>query len=174
MMKKYLAVAVLVLVFTSVNQLNVFAQNTKTAPANVVEPALSVEVAGKKTKFGIADLAKLKRLTINTKDHGIDASFEGVAMADILTLAGVEFGEKLRGKRMNEYVIVEAADNYRAVYALAEFDPSFTDNVIILADKRDGKALPEKAANWQIIVPNEKRGGRWVRQVISIKVIAAN
>ena len=143
-------------------------------PTPSAEPAITVEVAGKNTKFGAAELAKLKRLTIKTKDHGTDATFEGVAMADVLTAAGVELGEKLRGKRMTEYLVVEAADNYRAVFALAEFDPSFTDNVIILADKRDGKALPENALHWQMIVPGEKRGARWVRQVVSMKVVTAN
>jgi len=31
---------------------------------------------------------------------------------------------------MKLYVVVEAADGYRAVFALAEFDPDFTDRVM--------------------------------------------
>lgn len=155
---------------------SVMAANAQTSKpvAAAVEPSVTIDVAGKKTKLGTAELAKLKRLTINAKDHGKDASFEGVAMADVLMAVGVELGEKLRGKRMAEFLVVEAADNYKAVFALAEFDASFTDNVIILADKRDGKALAENAGNFQIVVPGEKRAARWVRQVLSMKVVTAN
>jgi len=40
--------------------------------------------------------------------------------------------------------VVEAADGYRAVFALAEFDPDFTDRVILLADRRDDYPLSSK------------------------------
>ncbi len=77
-------------------------QCVKPTLATVAEPAITIEVAGKKTKLGAVELAKLKRHTIKTKDHGTDATFEGFAMADVLTAAGVEQGEKLRGKRMTD------------------------------------------------------------------------
>ena len=68
------------------------------------------------------------------------------------------------------FVVVEAADGYRAVFALAELDPEFTDRVILLADRRDDKPLPGQAGPFQIIVPGEKKHARWVRQVIRLKV----
>ena len=68
------------------------------------------------------------------------------------------------------YVVVEAADGYRAVFALAELDPAFTDRVILLADRRDGKPLSTREGPFQIIVPGEKKHARWVRQVIRLKV----
>ena len=53
--------------------------------------------------------------------------------------------------------------------ALAELDSGFTDRVVILADRRDGKPLAENAAPFQI-VPGEKKHGRWIRQVVSLTV----
>lgn len=120
-------------------------------------------------KLSAADLAKLPRQTVSAKDHdGKTASFEGVALVEVLRLAGVEFGEKLRGKSLALFLVVDAADGYRAVFALPELDPAFTDQTIILADRRDGKALSEAEGQWRIVVPNEKRPARWVRQVVTL------
>lgn len=64
-----------------------------------------------------------------------------------------------------------AKDDYRAVFALTEFDSDFTDRTIILAYERDGKPLDDHATPFQIIVPGEKRHTRWVRMVKTIKVL---
>jgi hypothetical protein len=45
---------------------------------------------------------------------------------------------------------------------------------LLLADQRDGKPLSEKEGPLRLVVPDEKREGRWVRQVISLKVQRAN
>jgi hypothetical protein len=139
-----------------------------------VESVLTVvNEAGKQTQFKVADLALLKRVTVKASDHGTATTFDGVMLVDVLSAAGVVFGEKLRGPRLASYLLVEAADKYRVVYALAELDPGFTDRIVILADKRDGKPLDDKAAPWQIVAPDEKRPGRWVRQVKGLRVINA-
>jgi hypothetical protein len=56
------------------------------------------------------------------------------------------------------------------VYAIAELDAGFTDQIILLADRRDGKPLLPDTGPWQIIVPNDKRAARWIRQVNRIEV----
>jgi DMSO/TMAO reductase YedYZ molybdopterin-dependent catalytic subunit len=122
-------------------------------------------------KLSAADMAKLPRRTVSAKDHdGKAVTFEGVDLVEVLRLAGVEFGEKLRGKSLALFLVVDAADGYRAVFALPELDPAFTDGVIILADRRDGKALPEAEGPWRIVVPGEKRQARWVRQVVALTI----
>jgi hypothetical protein len=51
---------------------------------------------------------------------------------------GTQTGKDLRGKQMALYVLASASDGYRAVFALAELDPAFTDRHILLVDRRDG------------------------------------
>ena len=122
-------------------------------------------------KLSAADLTKLPRQTVSAKEHdGTTATFEGVALVEVLRLAGVEFGEKLRGKSLALFLVVEAADGYRAVFALPELDSAFTDHVIILADRRNGKALSDAEGQWRIVVPGEKRQARWVRQVVALTI----
>src|SRR5207245_2109868 len=71
-----------------------------------------------------ADLASLSRQTVHVvDDKGVAVAYEGVPMAELLRRAGTPLGKRLRGPRMKLYVVVEAADGYRVVFALAEFDP---------------------------------------------------
>jgi DMSO/TMAO reductase YedYZ molybdopterin-dependent catalytic subunit len=117
------------------------------------------------------DLAKLPRRSTRAKDHsGKESEFEGVPLVEILKQAGVKFGEGLRGKNLELYLVVEAADGYRAVYALPELDPAYTDKTILLAEKRDGKPMDAKEGPLRIIAPDEKRHARWVRQVTGLVI----
>ena len=68
-------------------------------------------------------------------------------------------------------MLVEAADGYRAVIALPEMDPAFTDKQIVLAFLRDGKPLGEKEGPYRVVIPDEKRMARWVRQVTALKIV---
>ena len=77
----------------------------------------------------------------------------------------------MKGKRLANCLLVEAADGYRAVIALPELDPAFTDRQILLAFLRDGKPLGEKEGPYRIVIPDEKRMARWVRQVTTLKIV---
>ena len=106
--------------------------------------------------------------------HDSPATFEGVLLWELLSSAGVALGDKLRGPRMTEVVIIEAADGYKVAFALAELDSAFTSSKAILADKRDGKPLSAKEGPFRIVVPSDKRPARWVRQVTALRVVVAN
>lgn len=143
---------------------------------NKSEPVLRVEVEnGKTLDLKNSDLAKLKRREIKAKGHDEkDSTYSGYNLSDVLLLANAKLGTgEMRGKELAAYVLVEAADGYKAAFATAEVAPEFTNKVVLLADARDGKPLSEKEGAWQIIVPDEKKHGRWVRQVVSLKVKSA-
>jgi DMSO/TMAO reductase YedYZ molybdopterin-dependent catalytic subunit len=142
--------------------------------AKSAEPRILLSVKGEvdhPLELTAEQFAKLPRHSLHAKDHdGKEADYEGVALVEVLKSAGVKFGQDLRGKALASYLVVEAADQYRAVFALPELDPAFTDHVILLADRRDNKPLDEKHGPFQIIVPGDKRHARWVRQIVSLKV----
>jgi DMSO/TMAO reductase YedYZ molybdopterin-dependent catalytic subunit len=77
----------------------------------------------------------------------------------------------LRGQAMATYVLVEAADNYRALFSLAEFNSSFQDSEIIVADTMDGAAIPSALGPFRLVAPHEKRPARWVEMLKSITVV---
>jgi hypothetical protein len=118
-----------------------------------------------------ATLQGLPRQTISaTDEHGNTAQYSGVALRDVLTQQGVPTGEALRGPVMTRVVVVDAADGYRVVFSLSELDPGMTDRVVLIADERDGTPLSAHEGPFRIIVPGEKRGARWIRQVTSVDV----
>jgi hypothetical protein len=77
----------------------------------------------------------------------------------------------MKGKRMASCLLVEAADGYRVVIALPEIDPAFTDKQVVLAFLKDGKPLDAKEGPYRIVIPDEKRMARWVRQVTTLKIV---
>ena len=79
-------------------------------------------------------------------------------------------GKDLRGERMLTYLVVEAVDGYRVVFALPEIDPAFPDRTILLVDRRDQQPLSSHEGPLRIIVPSEKRQARWVRQVTAFTI----
>ena len=118
-----------------------------------------------------ADLAAMPRASATvTDDHGARATYEGVPVVEILKRAGVPLGKDLRGPNMTLCVVAGGSDGYKVVFALAEFDPGFTDQVILLADHRDGKGLDSREGLLRVVVPNDKRHARWVRGVMSLTV----
>jgi hypothetical protein len=94
-------------------------------------------------------------------------------MAELLRRAGLPQGENLRGPLLARYIVVSAHDGYRTVFALPEFDPAFTDNRAILADKMDGQPLSDRDGPLRLVLSGEKREARWVRMVERIEILSA-
>lgn len=130
----------------------------------------AVAVIGVEGTALTVSLDKLERRTVVTEDRGLRTTFEGVALRDVLAQAGVVFGEKLRGKALAQVVIATARDGYQVAYAIAELDAGFTDQIVLLADRRDGRPLLPDTGPLQMVVPNDKRAARWMRQVSRIEV----
>ena len=136
------------------------------------QPAvISVQgLEGKPVTLTADDLAKLPHHAIKASEHGTSATFEGVLLSDVLATVNLPTGEKLRGKALTQYLLVEAADGYPVVFALPELDPACTSQPAYLVTKRDRKPLSEKEGMFRIVVPAEKRPARWVRQVTALKI----
>jgi hypothetical protein len=136
----------------------------------VAAAAQSLDVVGLDGKTVPVAPASLERRTIVTEDRGLRTEFEGVALRDVLIKAGVPFGDALKGPALARVIIASAPDGYRVAYAIAELDAAFTEQIVLLADKRNGKPLLPDTGPWQIVVPNDRRPARWIRQVNKIEV----
>jgi hypothetical protein len=119
-----------------------------------------------------AGLVALPHVKVTAAEHsGGPVNFVGITLKSVLEKAGVGFGESMKGKRLTNCLLVDAADGYRAVIALPGLDPAFTDKQTLLAFLRDGKPLGEKEGPYRIVIPDEKRMARWVRQVTTLKIM---
>ena len=120
------------------------------------------------------DLSRMMRHSVKAKERdGKESVFDGVLVADILKRAGVKQGKEIRGEFLSMYLLVEAADGYRVIFSLPEMDEAFTDRTVLLVDRKDGKPLSDREGPFRIIVPDEKRPTRWVRQVVSLTIRAS-
>jgi hypothetical protein len=79
-------------------------------------------------------------------------------------------GNELRGAYQTLCVVASGSDGYKVVFALADFDPAFTDHAILLADHRDGQPLNSRKGPLRLIVPNDKRHARWVRGMVTLRL----
>ncbi|HZW93894.1 MAG TPA: molybdopterin-dependent oxidoreductase [Candidatus Eremiobacteraceae bacterium] len=136
---------------------------------------LSIQTeTGKQTVLTRSDIEALPHTNVVTGAAETSATFTGVSLRAVLEKAGVSLGESLRGKRLASCLLVEAADGYRVVFALPEIDSAFNEKQIVLAFLRNGKPLDEKEGPYRIVVPDEKRMARWIRQVTTLKIVDVN
>jgi DMSO/TMAO reductase YedYZ molybdopterin-dependent catalytic subunit len=118
-----------------------------------------------------ADLKALPRVKVTAKGHdGTAREYEGVALQSLLAKAGVPPSGELQGKNMTLVVVAEASDGYRAAFSLAELDGDFAGAQVLVADAEDGKPLDAQHGPLRLVVPGDKRQGRWVRLLNSITV----
>ncbi len=137
------------------------------------EPAF-VEVSGELTnplKLTAGALNSFKQVSVIRKDKDGNAhTYTGAAFSEILEKAGATMGKQLRGKNLTKYLVVEALDGYKVLFALTELDSSFTSRQIILTAQMDGKPLPKADGPFRIIVQDEKLPARCAKQVKSLTV----
>jgi DMSO/TMAO reductase YedYZ molybdopterin-dependent catalytic subunit len=134
----------------------------------------SIQVAGdvkQPLTLTADDLAKMPRATVRTMNNGMETVYEGVWLHEVLRRAGVPQGGELRGKALAGYVLAEAQDGYQVVFSLAELDPAFIDNEILLADTANGKPLFGAQGRFRLVVPKDKPGARSVRMLTKLDVV---
>jgi DMSO/TMAO reductase YedYZ molybdopterin-dependent catalytic subunit len=120
----------------------------------------------------LEDLDKMPRETVRVSDQdGTKVNYEGVPLREVLKRAGAPFGKQLRGKTLASYVVAKAHDGYEVVFTLAEMDPDFTNESILVADKRDGKPLFGFQGPLRLVCPADKAGARSVRMLEKLEVV---
>jgi hypothetical protein len=67
-------------------------------------------------------------------------------------------------------MIVKAGDGYEVLFSLAEVDAEFSGRTILVADSVDGAPLPQGVGPFRLVIPDEKRPARWIRELKSIEI----
>jgi hypothetical protein len=139
---------------------------------DVVIP-LKISFGKKSAEWTAPKLAQLPHETIQTTNEHTQAqeTYSGVPLMALLVELGVP--QKLKGKDFRLYLIAEGRDGYKVVYSLGEVSPDVHEGSVLLADSVDGKPLADNGPI-ELISSGERRPARWVRNVTSIKVQAAD
>src|SRR5215472_1328580 len=138
------------------------------------QAAPSISVSGdvkQSLTLTAADLAAMPRAKAVTDNNGIQTTYEGVWLSDVLKKAGVPLGPGLRGAALAGYVLASASDGYQVVFSIGVLDPDMTDGQLLLADTANGKPLFGENGAFRLVVPKDKRGARSVRLLTKIEVV---
>jgi len=137
------------------------------APAHAGDDGIVLQGADLKAPLRIdaALLQSLPRQHLQASEHGRSAQFDGVWLRDVLKKAGAPLGERLRGPLLRNVLSVQARDGYAVVFSLAELDDGFRARPVLLADRRDGKPLSDDEGPLRLVVADENRPARWIRQI---------
>jgi len=118
------------------------------------------------------DLARMPRQTITAKEEsGATVQYEGVWLREILKRAGAPLEAQMKGKALASYVLAKARDGYQVVFSLAELEPDFGDQQVLVADKRDGAPLTGNLGPLRIVCARDKKGARSVRMLETLEVV---
>jgi hypothetical protein len=126
-------------------------------------------------KLKVADLKSMPRttVTVHNEHSKADETYAGVRLADVLGKLGAPLGHDLRGVALSGYIVATGSDGYVAVIALAEADPTFHSGEVIVADTMNGQPLDAKSGPFKLVVTEDKRPARWVRNLVSIELKSA-
>lgn len=132
---------------------------------------LKVTVAGRDSVvLSLKDLSALPRAKATIKVKGADVTYEGVRLDAILAQAGVVHGERLMGRYLNQVIVARAADGFFSVLSLAETDPVYRANPVVVADTVNGHKLDDREGPYRLVVDGDLRPSRAPRQLVSIEV----
>src|SRR5277367_2425422 len=145
------------------------------AQAPATTGASAAPAAGANDQLKVADLKAMPRTTVSVhNEHSkADETYTGVRLADLLVKLGAPLGHDLRGAGLAGYVVATGSDGYVAVIALAEVDTTFHSGEVIVADTMNGVALDEKSGPFKLVVTEDKRPARWVRNLVSLELKSA-
>jgi hypothetical protein len=137
--------------------------------------ALKVQNGSQQISLTVDALKSLPRATVTTYNphEKTNETYTGVPLIEILKKVGAPAGSDVHGKALAEYVIATGSDGYKAVLALAEVEPDFHPGDVIVADTLDGNPIDPKTGPFRLVVSDDKRPARSVRNLVSVELKAA-
>ncbi len=125
-----------------------------------------------RTVFKFPDLKTMPRTSarVHNSHTNEDETYAGIPLADVLAKVGAPLGAELHGESLTSYIVATGSDGYEAVLSLAEVDPSFHPGEVIVADTMDGKPLDAHSGPLKLVVTEDKRPARSVRNLVTIEL----
>jgi hypothetical protein len=109
-------------------------------------------------------------VTIHNPHTSAEEVYSGIRLSDLLAKMGAPLGSELRARALANYVVATGSDGYQAVLALAEVDPSFHPGEVLVADTLNGKPLDEHSGPLKLVVTEDRRPARSVRNLTTIEL----
>lgn len=142
----------------------------------IAQSSDTVELTGldeRPAKLSLVDLQRLTAETVTVSFLSVQGpeqhTYKGVRLAALLEQAGLKL-ENRKNDKLRKFVLATAKDGYTVIFSWAELDPEFGAQPVLLAWEEDGKPLQGDRGPFRLVVPGDKRGGRYVSGVIRLEV----
>ena len=110
------------------------------------------------------------QVTVHNAHTNADETYSGVPVIALLTPLGVS--DKPHGGNLRLVVMAVGSDGYEAVYSIGEVIPALRASTVIVADLENRKPLAGDGP-LKLVGTGDKAPARWVRNLVAIKVQAA-
>jgi hypothetical protein len=132
-------------------------------------------LVGNPHSFSMDDLKQLPAESVNVSFQAgqgtTNATFTGMRLLNVFDAAGgARLPTDINNAKLRTTVMVTGADGYQVALGWGELDPEFGGAPIMLAYLQDGKPMGDKQGMARLVVPGDKRGGRYVSTVKSIDI----
>ena len=122
-------------------------------------------------QFGVDALRKLPAERVEVAfqtGRGIERStYTGVLLWTLLDKVG-GIDDAAKGAELRHTISITGRDGYLVVISTGEIAPDFGGKPAMVAYERDGEELGDQGL--RVVMPGDKHGGRYVRDVIEIEV----
>ena len=141
------------------------------APAGAVLTIVAAN--GERGVFTPQTLREYPQTTVEVFDRQMNkkVTYAGVPLMDLLVKLGVP--KAAMGKALTKYVVATGSDGFEAILSLAEVDPAVHGGTVLVADALEGKPLGAKAGPFRLVVSEDKKPVRSVRNLVRIELRTA-
>lgn len=128
---------------------------------------------GATATFNPDDLKSMPRVALKVHNAHTDADeiYEGVPVSEFLKRVQPKPGDKKVSRNLT-ILIFGATDNYHVVLTACDVDPKCHNGTVLIADTMDNKPLEADGA-FKLIISEDKKPGRWVHNLNSLTMKAA-
>lgn len=124
--------------------------------------------------YNLPDLTPVTTESVTYTAAGVPVrdTYSGTTLWNLLNTAGGVTTTSTKNDILSKYVIATGSDGYTAVYSLGEIDPQFGNQPILVASSDTAGQLGPHGSDGlsRIVVPGDIAGGRYVSDLVSLKV----
>jgi hypothetical protein len=148
---------------------------TETKPLAESEPKglLVAGLSGPPQALTLDDIAALPTVSVTMPEAAPNGrqsrTFDGPLLWTVLAHLHLVDAEVYRDQ-VRQTVLLTGNDGYTAILAMGELSPAFENKQVIVAERMDGQKLG--IDHLRVVVASDKHGGRSVRDLVRIQIMA--
>ena len=112
-------------------------------------------------------------LRVHNAHANKDEVYTGVAVSDLLRVAGLPFSKETQQTLLRSYLRAQGTDFYFVLFSAPEVEPDLNTSSVLVATGVDGHDLGADGA-FKLVGSGDKRPARWVRNLVSLTLLTVN